>query len=345
MDDDASSFDEAAYLAAHPDVGEAVAAGLVASGAAHYEAFGRREGRALRLRVARNAAELDVEIERLRALERQSFSAWLRARARFTFYEDCAALPRDPLSVAYRDAQLALYCAVSGRSAYDPWSAEPDKLPVAELVDPSPYPFNTRDGELIGGHLLAIGHIMQALWRSKPGGGHAVLEYGAGAGFTTVLLAAAGYRMTAVDINADGLAIIDALAAGRKLAIRTHCGEFGDVPVEGERFDIILFYEAFHHCLDFATLLRKLHERLAEGGIVMFAGEPVFRDFPKPWGLRLDGASLWEIRTKGWLELGFREDFFREALARTGWGCEKLSFAGTPDIFVARRSESGRGPS
>ncbi len=329
-------FDEAAYLLAHPDVRDAVAAGGFESGAAHYQAFGRQEGRALRLRTARNGAELDAEIDRLRGLLASSFSEWLRARASFTFHEDVAALPADPLSPGYRAAQLALYATVSGRAEYDPWTAEPDRLAVAELLDPSPYPFNTGDGELIGGHLLGIGHIMQALWRAKPGRGLSLLEYGCGTGLTTVLLAAAGFRTVAVDINADGLAIVDALAAGRKLSIRTHCGVFGEVPVEGERFDVILFYEAFHHCLDFVPLLGRLHELLAPGGILVFAGEPVFALFPKPWGLRLDGASLWEIRTKGWLELGFREDFFLDLLARTGWRCDKSVFAGTPDIFIAR---------
>jgi SAM-dependent methyltransferase len=40
-------FDEAAYLEANPDVAAAVTAGEMASGRAHYEAFGRDEGRPL----------------------------------------------------------------------------------------------------------------------------------------------------------------------------------------------------------------------------------------------------------------------------------------------------------
>lgn len=341
-DTETEDFDEAGYLTAHPDVRAAVAAGAFASGAAHYETFGRQENRALRLRVANNTEELDVEIDRLRELAQRSFSEWLRGRSSFTFREDCTSLPSDPLSTAYREAQLALYCEIAGVDAYDPWTAEPIPIVLADSLDPSPYPFRTQDGELIGGHLCAIGHIMQTLWRCKPGCEHTLLEYGCGVGFTTVLLAAAGYRVTAVDINADALAVVDAIAAGRRLQVRTHRGVFGDAPVEDERADIILFYEAFHHCLDFVPLLRRLHLRLAEGGIIVFAAEPVYSDFPKPWGLRVDGASLWEIRTRGWLELGFREDFFRDVLALTGWDCQKFSLAGTPDIFVARRAEAGR---
>jgi SAM-dependent methyltransferase len=326
-------FDEQAYLQAHPDIRDAVASGAFASGRAHFEAFGRNEGRALRLRVAHTPAELDAEIDRLRTLP---FSEWLRARATFTFHEDLETLPPDPLSPAYRDAQLALYATISGTAGYDPWAAEPYEIPLADHIDPSPYPFNTGNGELIGGHLIEMGHLMRALFRAQPGAGHTLLEYGCGTGITTAFLAAARYQVTAVDINADALRIVDAIAADRRLTVRTHNGVFGDVPVEGERFDIILFYEAFHHSLDFVALLRKLHDRLAPGGILVFAGEPIYRTFPKPWGLRLDGASLWEIRTKGWLELGFREDFFRDVLAHTGWHCDKLALA--PPIFIARRS-------
>ena len=54
-------------------------------------------------------------------------------------------------------------------------------------------------------------------------------------------------------------------------------------------------------------------------GRLAFAAEPVAR-LAYPWGLRLDGLSLWSTRAYGWLELGFDTGYFAEALARTGWG-------------------------
>ena len=334
-------FDEALYLEAHADVREAVAAGGFASAAAHYRAFGRSEGRSLRpafMRVVRNVPELDAEIEHLRELERRSFSEWLRARASFRFQEDIKALPSDPFSSAYRLAQMELYEQIAGVTGYNPWKAEPVPISVKDAVDPHPFPFSTQDGELIGGHMVAIGNILRTMWGIKPGGGHRILEYGCGTGFSTITLAASRYQVTAVDINADALKVIDTLAAARGLKVTTFNGEFGSIPDESQKFDIILFYESFHHCLDFIPLLGKLHDQLAPDGTILFAGEPIFNDFPKPWGLRLDGASLWEIRTKGWLELGFREDFFLRVLAETGWEGKKLMFPGSPDMFVAHRS-------
>jgi SAM-dependent methyltransferase len=331
----ADDFDEAAYLAANADVRAAVLAGTLASGAVHYAAFGQLEGRPLRLRVLRSLAELDREVDRLREIEQRSMSEWLRARAGFTFEEDVAALSADPFSEAYRQAQLALYCLLSGRQHYDAPSAEAYAIPVGKYVDPTPYPFSSRDGGLIGSHLVAVGHIMQTIWQLRPQPGLTMLEYGCGTGVTTVLLAASGYEMTAVDINPDMLKVVETIARERRLSLRTHCDEFGAVPEEGERFDVILFYEAFHHCLDFEGLLRKLHDRLAPGGLLILAGEPVFADFPKPWGLRLDGPALFDIRKNGWLELGFREDFFHAVMARTGWRCDKFARPPAPDLFVA----------
>lgn len=334
-------FDEALYLEAHADVRAAVVCGAVGSGADHYLTFGLREGRSLRpagMLVVETLEQLDAEIERLRELERTSFSEWLRGRASFRFREDVAALPRDPLSEAYRAAQLKLYGQIAGVSEYNPWVAEPIPISVKDSLDPHPFPFSTRDGELIGGHMVAVGHILRTLWGVRPGGGHSLLEYGCGTGFSTLTLAASGYRVTAVDINAEALGVVDGIAASRGLKIDTFNGEFGSAPDDAQKFDIILFYESFHHCIDFVALLHKLHDRLAPGGALVFAGEPITDEFPKPWGLRLDGASLWEIRTRGWLELGFQEKFFLQVLRETGWKAEKLTFPGSPDMFVATPS-------
>jgi SAM-dependent methyltransferase len=345
----AYDFDEAFYLATYPDIRRAVADGVFGSGWAHYERQGREEGRSPNPTVASSwprapmverlittMAELDAEIEHLRELQSRSFSEWLRARQNFRFQEDVAALPSDPMSDAYRDAQLALYHRLAGVTDYNPWIAEPIPISVADSVDPHPFPFSTQDGELIGSNFISMGHILRTLWRVHPGGGKRILEYGCGTGFTTLQLAASGYRMTAVDINAQALQVIDAMAEARKLDIATFNGEFGCVPEGAEPFDVILFYESFHHCLEFIPLLRKLHGQLRPGGVVLFAGEPIVRDFAKPWGLRLDGGSVWEIRTNGWLELGFREDFFLKLLEETGWRTERFSVQDASDIFVAR---------
>ncbi|HUH59496.1 MAG TPA: methyltransferase domain-containing protein [Candidimonas sp.] len=69
MDDTLIDFDESSYLAAHPDVAEAVEAGHFASGLDHYNAHGRQEGRALRLDISRQEKILIALDKKGRGLE------------------------------------------------------------------------------------------------------------------------------------------------------------------------------------------------------------------------------------------------------------------------------------
>lgn len=330
-------FSEDAYLAANPDIATAVASGGFPSGAEHWLRFGFAEGRALRSGeiLLHSTAELDAEIARLKIVWLRSFEEWAVARHAIRFHEDVSALPTDPFSPEYKAAQLDLYKTITGKSDYDPWTSEPVEIGLEHLTDPYPYPFFTKHPAHIGNHFLQLGHILRELHAAHPTG-RRLIEYGCGSGFFTVMIAASGYDVTAVDINSEALGGLNILAATRKLTVKTFNGEFGQVPDETVRFDVILFYESFHHCLNFEPMLRSLHRMLAPGGVIMFANEAVAADFPKPWGLRLDGPSIFEIRSKGWLELGFREDFFFELLGRTGWQVTKHSFPPIIDIFVAR---------
>ena len=68
-------------------------------------------------------------------------------------------------------------------------------------------------------------------------------------------------------------------------------GRFGHNPRPGQRYDLIWFYESFHHCLDFQDVVSQLGEHLAEGGRVILGGEPIvekeYDAVPYPWGVRL----------------------------------------------------------
>lgn len=87
--------------------------------------------------------------------------------------------------------------------------------------------------------------------------------------------------------------------------------------------DAILFFECFHHCSDHLRLIDAPYKAIKEDGKVYFAAEPITKDFPISWELRLDGESLWVIRKNGWLELGFTEQYFVQTLKKFGWPVEK----------------------
>ena len=110
-----------------------------------------------------------------------------------------------------------------------------------------------------------------------------------------------------------------------------------------DRFDAAVFFESFHHCADHLAMLRRLHDLVRPGGVVLFASEPV-QSLDYPWGPRLDGLSVWSSRTYGWLELGFDRAYFERALARTGWSgqrCRLGPVAGETDVIVARATPAG----
>ena len=92
-------------------------------------------------------------------------------------------------------------------------------------------------------------------------------------------------------------------------------------------------------------LLRALHRAVKPEGQIYLASEPVFPAYPVPWGVRMDGEALWAMRNFGWLELGFDEAYFREALARTGWSgfrhvCKDVHWA---SVWQLRKTEAGTG--
>ena len=104
-----------------------------------------------------------------------------------------------------------------------------------------------------------------------------------------------------------------------------------------DKFDAILFFESFHHSFDHFATIAHCRDRLATGGKIVFAAEPITNAFAIPWGVRLDGMSLWSIRKSGWLELGFREDYFIDAMRRSGFRVQKYHYPITDlgTIFVA----------
>jgi ubiquinone/menaquinone biosynthesis C-methylase UbiE len=246
-------------------------------------------------------------------------------------------LPDDPDSPEYRETQMKLYEWLHGKS-YSV-SNEVSNFDVTAAAS-SPFPFYTESPQTIGNHLISIGHLIRTM-NLKPKS--SILEFGPGWGNTTVWLARMGYRVTAVDIEKNFVDLIKERAKRKQLELEAIQGDFSLLHQFDRQFDAVLFFECFHHCSDHQALIAGLDRVVAPGGKVIFAAEPITDDFPIPWGLRLDGESLWAIRNNGWLELGFKETYFRALMARHGWSLEKSVCHETPwgVIFVATRTHDG----
>lgn len=242
-------------------------------------------------------------------------------------------VPADPHSDEYRQQQLALYKRIAGKD-YSP-SNEVNKFPVQALADHL-FPFSTQSCQTVGDHLMGIGFLIKTM-ALKPNA--RILEFGPGWGNTTEYLARMGFQVTAVDIEEDFVCLIQERARRSNLDITAVCADFSYIETIEEKFDAVVFFECFHHASDHLRILRGLQRVVNEDGIVVFGAEPIFDAFPLPWGLRLDGESLWAIRKRGWLELGFQEKYFSATLLQLGWTVSKHVCQDTPwgTVFVARR--------
>ena len=252
--------------------------------------------------------------------------------------------PDDPFSEGYRRRALELWTRLCGRPEYRP--VEHEVSGYATGVDVRcPPPYNVGSGELLGDLLICWGFLMKAL-DLKPG--QSILEYGPGSGQILVNFARMGVRAAGIDIDGPQVAVIE--QQGRLLGgldLRAKVGQFGDPFEPGERFDAVLFFEAFHHSLDHIALVDRLHDLVADDGRLVVASEPIltttnpFRPVvPFPWGPRLDLLSLRATRTFGWMELGFQEEYFYRLLLRGGWLPRKhlcpLTDRGT--LYTARKN-------
>jgi SAM-dependent methyltransferase len=231
-----------------------------------------------------------------------------------TFRMDFSAkVPADPFCPEYRDAQMSLYKRISGRN-YDPRN-EVTEFDV-QAADRRPFPYYTGSCRTVGYFTMGVGYLLHVM--NLPPGAR-VVEFGAGWGNTTIAMAMVGMDVTAVDIENRFCELLRYRAARHEVNVTTVNADFMWAETIRDPFDAAVFFESFHHCWDHVRLLKALHTAVKPGGRVYLAAEPIVADFPLPWGLRMDGESLWAIRSNGWMELGYSERYFRDALALTGW--------------------------
>lgn len=252
--------------------------------------------------------------------------------------------PADPFSASYAEWTWSLYRQISGRPGYA-LANESSPIDVEQALA-RPFPYATGSPSVVGEDLEARGFVLRCLAAAGVAPPARVVEFGPGWGNLTADLVATGYRVTGVEVDPGFCALLEGrrTTGGTLEVANTDMLSFRP----DEPFDAAVFFECFHHCADHLSLLEALHDVVGPEGCVVFAAEPV-QEMPYPWGPRLDGLSLWSMRTYGWLELGFDRRYFRRALAVAGWHAERHRLGqGRPkaEVFVARarpgRRQRGR---
>jgi 2-polyprenyl-3-methyl-5-hydroxy-6-metoxy-1,4-benzoquinol methylase len=276
--------------------------------------------------------ELDGWIQRAEAAHAVSDDEFRRVLDSFEFVTDMK-MPRDPFSEAYAAAQKELYARITGNRHY---RAEVDEQTPFELDAAlhSPFPYFTHSTATIGEQLVRQGLLLRQL-QLRPQA--RVVEFGSGWGNLTLELAKMGLNVTAVDVHPGFGRLLSERAKQLGLEIEIVTSDMLDYQPD-EPVDAAIFFESFHHCSDHLQMLRNLVHIVKEQGIVAFGSEPI-QAMPYPWGLRLDGMSIWSIRELGWLENGFAPRYFFKALRRTGWRAESTFSLDVPgcSVIVARR--------
>jgi len=286
------------------------------------------------MRIINSLDELDLIIKELDDAAKISDDA-LRALFKTFRFEDSKQVYTDPFSSEYHKHQFDIYEKISGKQYKA--DNEVSAFDVNQAIK-EPFPFSSKSCDTVGNHIIAIGHLIKTL-ALKPGS--KIIEFGAGWGNTTLWLAQMGFKVTAVDIEKRFVELIRKRSEAIGLEIELLNADFQIAHKLDRKWDAIIFFESFHHCADHQNLIPGLLNLLNNGGKIIFAAEPITDDFPIPWGLRLDGESLWAIRNFGWCELGFQETYFRELMARNNLMLTKLSCPDTPwgTIFVAERGD------
>jgi SAM-dependent methyltransferase len=292
------------------------------------------------LQILRNLSELDAIMNRGAELgDEQKRVAMLCDY----IVHDPGIMPEgDPYSDEYRGRVLAAHALISLRDGYDP--SRDEMIPIdPETRARKPGIYANGGSKHLGMFLEAIGQVLQVADLAPE---QRVLEYGPGDGQIALAFARMGCHVTVVDIDAKNLDTIRRQADMLSIEVATVHGEFlSDVP--GAPFDLVVFFEAFHHALNHRVLLHKLHGIVADEGRVLFAGEPIIPEgdywapaVPFPWGVRLDALSLSAVKNYGWMELGYQESYFLEVLKRTGWSAQRIQSLsnGRGTCYVARKT-------
>jgi SAM-dependent methyltransferase len=244
----------------------------------------------------------------------------------------------DPWGSAYRAQQLRLWQLLAGvdrayEAGIDETAATFSEADTDALRSPGWY--GRRDAWAVtaaSDHWLGTGMLLKHSGL-KPG--DRALEYGAGFGQTALAMARLGVQVDTVDISAAYCRAVQQQADFFQVPLQAHQGHFGFNPRPGEPYQLVFFYESFHHCLEFDALVGTLKTLLAPGGRVVLGGEPIveaeYAAVPYPWGLRLHSETVAVVRQTRWMELGFSEAFLMELFRRHGFNGRRVDCE--PSVF------------
>lgn len=272
-------------------------------------------------------------------LENEGHAEWHKFVDGHKFVVPATSIPSDVTSIEYENFQLDLWKKVTGRNEYVAFDCEANNnlKHVGGITET--YPFVTRDRQTIKNYFAAINAIFEKIDLNPPAD---IIEFGTGWGHTVRFLSNSGFDVTALDIEREFLDLIPRLSLPGARDIKLIHSDFICNELEENAYDVAIFFECFHHCLNHRELISLLKKVLRAKGKIIFCAEAFYDDwFDYPWGLRLDGHSVWAIRNFGWLELGFTKTYVQDILRAEGFEVEWSTVDGIGpygEFLVARNT-------
>ena len=136
-----------------------------------------------------------------------------------------------------------------------------------------------------------------------------VLDVGCGEGWTSLFLAEAGFRVTALDLAPARIAMARDRAERWGSEARFVVADMDTFDL-GREFDAVLVYDALHHSRRQAQVIANVARHLRPGGWVLF-GEPSWLHGISPHARRTE-------RELGWVERGITVRSLKRDCARAG---------------------------
>jgi len=157
--------------------------------------------------------------------------------------------------------------------------------------------------------LREFGVALELFLKHTPTG--SILDLGCGPGWTSHLLAKAGYAVTGVDIAERMIEIASERAASENLSIDFQVSDMEELDLPKKDFDGVLFFDCLHHCPNYEEVVRRAYAHLKPGGCLIL--------FETTWLHRYSPHAKQESKTFGITELGFSRRQLRRALRQAGF--------------------------
>jgi 2-polyprenyl-3-methyl-5-hydroxy-6-metoxy-1,4-benzoquinol methylase len=212
----------------------------------------------------------------------------------------------DPEAAAQE--QLQIFRALTGRD-YDP--AAEARYPIDHIYEVNK-PFSDPEG-LSGDLLMATGTMIKLLHLAP---GASVLDLGCGCGWTSIMLARCGFRVTGLDMNAASLEIGRRNAEAIGIPVRFMNADMQRFTVD-QLFDAVVIFDSLHHCLREGSVLSGAESALRHGGRILLC-EQNYPDEDRA-GILTHEAAVRAMRQHGTLEKGLGTKYLIRSLFDCGF--------------------------